>query len=287
MQREKPFVYIDTNFSLSEMLMLKLAFNSSEFELVGLSTISSFMNSLSSANNILSMAGEEGIIFPIAKGEDKNLKGQEILTVGENKTYFTKSIDYLSEKKAYESLYELALDCGRLDIITTGPLTNIAKALLKYHDFKDYIDHIFILGSSFASGDITQNSEFNFFTDPKAINVVLDEDIETFILPIDIANSLNLSDEILDIDTKDEVLKKILELYKKLDKDQRDVSRALLLYMALTPQAFIFEEKAIKVNEEFDRGSVVEDKKKNKKYIANRVNEESFYDFLKTKLGDI
>ncbi len=30
MEKEKPFVYIDTNFSLSEMLMLKLAFNSNE-----------------------------------------------------------------------------------------------------------------------------------------------------------------------------------------------------------------------------------------------------------------
>lgn len=287
MQREKPFVYIDTNFSLSEMLMLKLAFNSSEFEIVGISTISSFMNSLTSANNILSMAGEEGLILPIAKGEDENLKGQEILTVGENKRYFDKAFDYLSEKDASDSLYDLALDCGRLDIITTGPLTNIAKAIEKYPDIVDFIDHIFILGSSFASGDITQNSEFNFFTDPKAVNIILNEDIETFILPIDLANSLNLPDEVLDIKNDDEVLRKILKLYKRLDKDQRDVSRALLLYMALTPQAFIFEEKAIKVNEDFDRGSVVEDSSKKKKYIANRVNEESFYDFLKTKLGDM
>ncbi|MDY3006134.1 nucleoside hydrolase [Anaerococcus porci] len=287
MQREKPFVYIDTNFSLSEMLMIKLAFNSSEFELVGLSTITSFMDSKTAANNILSMAGEEGLIFPIASGENKNLKGQDILSLGENKTYFNKPLDYLQEDEGYKALYQIAQDCGRLDIITTGPLTNIAKAIIKYPDFVSYIDHIFIFGSSFGMGDITLNSEFNFFTDPKAVNIVLNEDIETFILPIDLSNSLGLSDDILKIDTHDEILSKIFNLYKKLDKDQRDISRALLLYMAMTPQAFIFEEKSIKVSEDIDRGRILEIDGKKKKYIANRVNEKSFYDFLRDKLGDI
>lgn len=287
MQREKPFVYIDTNFSLSEMLMLKMAFNSYEFELVGLSSIQSFMSSKFAAKNILNMAADENLIFPIACGEDKNIKGQDILTLSEDRLYFNKKGDYLLDEKGYESLYEIAKDCGKIDIIATGPLTNIAKAILAYDDFVDFIDHIFILGSSFMRGDITLKSEFNFFTDPKATNIVLNTNIETFILPIDLSNSLILKDDILNIRTEDRVLTKILSMYKKFDKNQRDVSRALLLYMVLRPQAFIFEEKSIRVNEEFDRGSIVEDEKYKKKYIANRVNEESFYDFLKSELNEV
>ena len=284
MEKEKPFVYIDTNFSLSEMLMLKLAFNSNEFEIVGISSVNSFMDANSAALNILSMTCMEDLILPICEGSFSNLKNQEILTRGDNSVIFDKKDDYLSEEDPEDFLYNLAKDCGRLDIIATGPLTNIGKAIEKYDDFSDYIDHIFILGSNFSSGDITKSSEFNFFTDPKAANIVLKENIDTFILPIDISNSLSLPDEILKNTNSDPVLNKIKEIYKMYPKNERELGAAILLYMVVKPQAFIFEEKSIKVNEEFDRGSITEISSKNKKYVANRVNDQTFFDFLLNRL---
>lgn len=284
MEKEKPFVYIDTNFSLSEMLMLKLAFNSNEFEIVGISSVNSFMDANSAALNILSMTCMEDLILPICEGSSSNLKNQEILTRGENSVIFDKKDDYLSEEKPEDFLYNLARDCGRLDIIATGPLTNIAKAIEKYDDFSDYIGHIFILGSNFSSGDITKSSEFNFFTDPKAANIVLKENIDTFILPIDLSNSLSLPDKILKKTDSDSVLNKIKEIYKMYPKNERELKAAILLYMVVKPQAFIFEEKSIKVNEEFDRGSITEISSKNKKYVANRVNDQTFFDFLLNRL---
>ena len=284
MEKEKPFVYIDTNFSLSEMMMLKLAFNSNEFEIVGISSVNSFMDAKSAALNILSMTCLEDLILPICEGASSNLKNQEILTRGENSVIFDKEDDYLSEEDPEDFLYNLARDCGRLDIIATGPLTNIAKAIVKYDDFVDYIDHIFILGSNFSSGDITKSSEFNFFTDPKAANIVLKENIDTFILPIDLSNSLSLPDKILKKTDSDSVLNKIKEIYKMYPKNERELKAAILLYMVVKPQAFIFEEKSIKVNEEFDRGSITEISSKNKKYVANRVNDQTFFDFLLNRL---
>lgn len=285
MEKEKPFVYIDTNFSLSEILMLKLAFNSNEFEIVGISSVSSFMDSNFAAKNILSMANMEDLILPICAGAFSNLKNQEILIRGENSVIFDKTKDYLSDERCEDFLYNLARDCGRLDIVATGPLTNIAKAIVKYDDFLSYVDHIFVLASNFSLGDVTKNSEFNFFTDPKAANIVLKENIETFILPIDISNSLTLPDEILEKSTSDPVFEKIKDLYKAYPKNEREIKAAMLLYMLIKPQAFIFEEKAIKVNEDFDRGSIVETNSKNKKYLANRVNDQTFFDFLIDRLG--
>lgn len=284
MEKEKPFVYIDTNFSLSEILMLKLAFNSNEFEIVGISSVNSFMDAKSAALNILSMTCMEDLILPICQGSSFNLKNQEILTRGENSVIFDKKDDYLSEEDPEDFLYNLAKDCGRLDIIATGPLTNIVKAIEKYDDFVDYIDHIFILGSNFSSGDITKSSEFNFFTDPRAANIVLKENIDTFILPIDLSNSLTLPDEILKKNSTDPVLNKIKEIYKIYPKNERELKAAILLYMVVKPQAFIFEEKAIKVNEDFDRGAISEISSKNKKYVANRLNDQTFFDFLFDRL---
>ena len=44
MEREKAFIYIDTNFSNDEALMLDMAFRSFDFEIVGISSVASFMS---------------------------------------------------------------------------------------------------------------------------------------------------------------------------------------------------------------------------------------------------
>ncbi|MDU5585125.1 MAG: hypothetical protein E6046_32535, partial [Pseudomonas aeruginosa] len=118
-----------------------------------------------------------------------------------------------------------------------------------------------------------------FFAAKSASIKELTEEIPT------ISNSLTLPDEILEKSISDPVFDKIKDLYKSYPKNEREIKAAMLLYMLVKPQAFIFEEKAIKVNEDFDRGSIVETNSKNKKYLANRVNDQTFFDFLIDRLG--
>lgn len=284
-KREKPFVYIDTNFSLGEALMLKLAFNTYDFELVGISTVSSYMDANNAAENIVGMSEIEDLYLSVSSGEITNLLGQDILLRGENKEVFKNAKDYVEEEAASKNLYELAQDCGRLDIIATGPLTNIAKALRDYDDLEDYIDHIFILGSSFSSGDVTLDAEYNFFTDPLAADEILNRGIDIFVLPLDLSKTLVLNDEVLrDLKAKDEIEKTILKAYQESPEDLRDLGPALLLYLVLTPEAFIFEEDGLSVNTKDQRGKVYRTNKRKKAYIANRVNENAFFEFLKAGL---
>jgi inosine-uridine nucleoside N-ribohydrolase len=286
MQREKPFVYIDTNFSPGEQLMLKLAFSSFDFEIVGISTISSYMDSLSAAENIVGLNEKEELYLSVVKGEEKNLSDQDIIIKGENEKIFENFSDYPEDMDATSHLIQIAEDCGKLDILATGPLTNIAKALREAPELEDYISHIFILGSTFSRGDVTNFSEFNFFTDPIAADEILNSSIECFILPLELSKSIILSDDLIkELEGKDENLDIILKTYKNLDEDLREVGPALLLYLLQVPQAFIFEEEGLKVNLKLERGKVERVNSRKKAYIANRVNEESFYDYLKGNLG--
>lgn len=285
MQREKPFIYIDTNFSLSEQLMLKLAFNSFDFEIVGISTVSSFMDSKNAAENIVGMSEMEELFLSVSKGADKNLSDQEILIRGKNHTIFENKTDYVEEHDVIDNLFEIAQDCGKIDIVASGPLTNIAKALRKYKQLEDYISHIFILGSTFSLGDVTNDAEFNFFTDPLAADEVLNSSIETFILPLELSNSLVLrKDFIKELENKDKSLSKILNQYKKIDENLREVKACLLLYLLQRPEAFIFEESGLRVSDKINRGKVERVDTRKKIYIANRVNENSFFDYLRENL---
>lgn len=285
MKKEKPFLYIDTNFSCGEALMLKLAFNSFDFEIVGISTVSSFMDADFAAENIVGMSEREELFLSVTSGSKKNLMDQEILLRSNNEHIFSNKKDYVEEIDSTKNLYELAKDCGKLDIITTGPLTNIAKAFREYEELEDYIDHIFILGSTFSLGDVTNDAEYNFFTDPKAADEILNKGIEIFILPLDLSKSLVLKDDLIKaLPKKDKITNEILEMYKKEPEDLRNLGPSLLLYLLLTPEAFIFEEDALKVSTKEERGKVYRTDTRKKAYIANRVNENSFFDFISSRL---
>lgn len=285
MHKEKPFIYIDTNFSPADALMLKLAFNSFDFEIVGISTVSSFMDAKTAAENIVGMSEREELFLSVSSGATHNLMDQEILLKSENKHFFSNEKDYVEDEDTTKNLYDLAQDCGKLDIITTGPLTNIAKALREHEDLEDYIGHIFILGSTFSLGDVTNEAEYNFFTDPIAADEILNTSIDVFILPLELSRSLVLNDSYLkSISKDDKITRKILNLYKNMPEDLRDLGPALLLYLVLTPEAFIFEEDGLKIETKQGRGKVIRTSSRKKAYIANRVNESSFFDFIKASL---
>ena len=72
-------------------------------------------------------------------------------------------------------------------------------------------------------------------------------------------------------------LEKLLKAY-----DKEPLLAALLLYLSQRPEAFIFEDTGLKVN--FDEKILDRSKSRPKAYLVNKVNEESFYDYLRAIL---
>lgn len=277
MQKEKAFIYIDTNFSDDEALMLDMAFRSFNFELVGLSSIRSYMTATTAADNILGLNESHELFLPIAKGNETNIVDKEIKIKGLDKKYYQSHKDYLEEVEVSDHLYDIAADCGKIDIITTGPLTNIAQALEKHEDLEDYISHIFI------SGGNLYGPEYNFIEDPKAINKILNSSIDLFILPKNLADQIEISDDFLKNLAKDKKNEKILENLLA-NKENRFLYAPLLLYLLEKPEAFIFEESGIKVDDKENLGEMIRINSRKKLYLANKVNIESFLTYLEGKL---
>ena len=74
--------------------------------------------------------------------------------------------DFISKILANYRRREVAL-------IATGPLTNIARTILKDLEMANSLSKICIMGGTFGLaskvyGNITQYAEFNFYCDPKA-----------------------------------------------------------------------------------------------------------------------
>ena len=89
-----------------------------------------------------------------------------------------------------------------LEIVTLGPLTNIAKMIENNKDNLDSIKNIFIMGgSSNALGNVTKFAEYNFWVDPEAADIVLNAGIPTTMIGWD----PSLYDAMIDIDKINEI----------------------------------------------------------------------------------
>ena len=273
MDYEKPFIFIDTNFGLDEALMIKMAFNSFDFEILGMSTSDGKMNPVLAAENIVGLSTEEGLFLPVAAG--KPFSDYHYL----DKEIFSTTKDYIEKMPAYENIIDKAEDCGRLDIIATSGLTNIAKALEEAPEIEDYISHIFILG-----GETDEEVSGTFIEDPEAVDKILNTSIDLFLLPLGIANEPLLSDDmIVKLYGKDKNLDTILDEFKNEPLENRLLKAPLLLYLTQAPEAFIFEESGFGVitsDLEGEVGSLYRTNSRKKNYRVTRVNEEVFYDFL-------
>lgn len=96
---------------------------------------------------------------------------------------------------------------GKLIILCLGPLNNIAHAITEHPTIREKIERIVILGGSLHSTEsITvpptdrwkESSDYNFFVDPCAANIVLTSQIPITLVPLDITNLAPLNPIVLD-----------------------------------------------------------------------------------------
>ncbi len=96
----------------------------------------------------------------------------------------------LAKEHAVEFLIETlrAARPGSVTICATGPLTNIATALICAPDIKRGIRELVIMGGAwFERGNITPAAEFNMYVDPHAAKVVFESGVPIVVLPRDVA----------------------------------------------------------------------------------------------------
>ncbi len=68
----------------------------------------------------------------------------------------------------------LAAERSSVTLVPTGPLTNIAMALVKEPRIAEHIKEIVLMGGAMReAGNITPSAEFNFFVDPHAAEIIL------------------------------------------------------------------------------------------------------------------
>lgn len=93
---------------------------------------------------------------------------------------------------------ELRRSTEKVTLIPTGPLTNIAAALIGAPDIVDKIEEIVFMGGAVYGGNWSPAAEFNILVDPEAAKKVLETPVPKTMIGLDVTHKAFLVKEDID-----------------------------------------------------------------------------------------
>ena len=212
-----------------------------------------------------------------------------------------KEVEAKTADEFYKEVLENETD---LEIVTLGPLTNIANMIEKNKGSLDSIKHIYIMGgSSNALGNVTKFAEYNFWVDPEAADIVLNAGIPTTMIGwdpslYDAMIDINKINEIESLNTKfskftNDIQVVLREMMKELlNQDAYDLPDPLAMSVFLDETIISQSVEAnvrVDVRDGMTRGGCVIDymniePETHKTRIVQRCNPDKFFELLKSSL---
>ena len=216
-------------------------------------------------------------------------------------TPINKEVESKTAAEFYKEVLENETD---LEIVTLGPLTNIANMIEKNKGNLDSIKHIYIMGgSSNALGNVTKFAEYNFWVDPEAADIVLNAGIPTTMIGwdpslYDAMIDINKINEIESLNTKfskftNDIQVVLREMMKELlNQDAYDLPDPLAMSVFLDETIISQSVEAnvrVDVRDGMTRGGCVIDymniePETHKTRIVQRCNPDKFFELLKSSL---
>jgi pyrimidine-specific ribonucleoside hydrolase len=194
-------ILIDCDPGHDDMMAIMLACASPELELLGVSTVAGNQTGEKTYRNALrtlTLIGRTDI--PVARGADKPLLRP--LTVAPE-IHGVSGLDGADlPEPAFRGLAEHASDFlirnimesrDPVTLVPTGPLTNVALALLKEPELARRVQRIVLMGGAVRESNITPAAEFNIYVDPEAARIVFGCGAPLVMVGLDVTNRARLS----------------------------------------------------------------------------------------------
>lgn len=200
---------IDTDPGVDDAFALALAAASPEVELIGVTTVFgnvSLENTTRNALRLLALLGRDDV--PVGVGASRPLvHPHPHLSSAHGSDGLSGYADTLPEatrgpdaRDAVTLLRDLLDQADRpVTIVPIGPLTNIALLLAAHPNVKPKIGRLVVMGGGVNGGNVTATAEFNVWSDPEAARrVLVEEDVPTTLVPMDLTRRCAVSAEWLD-----------------------------------------------------------------------------------------
>lgn len=183
------------------MLFLAEAHRNGGVELVGSGAVGGNVEVAQTARNTLNLWDLAGLEIPVAAGAARPLLSP-LNTVphihgddGLANTHLGPPRRRPTGEHAVDQILRLSREhAGDLTLLTTGPLTNPAFALLRDPQLADRLQRLVVMGGSLGSGNETPTAEANIYNDPEAARVVFSSGVRVTMVGLDVTHRTYLEE---------------------------------------------------------------------------------------------
>jgi purine nucleosidase len=179
-QQAEPLV-IDVDTGIDDALALLYACAAPEAEILGVSTVVGNVSLNAATRNtraVLALAERgdipvwPGAATPLSSGsaDARHVHGES----GLGHAVLPEPPEPASRMHAVDAIIAAAhAHAGRLMLVATGPLTNVALAVMREPELPSLVGRFVIMGGAYAEpGNVTPCAEFNIWHDPEAARIV-------------------------------------------------------------------------------------------------------------------
>ncbi len=250
-------VLIDCDPGIDDAIALLMAFRNEQLNIVALTTVFGNNGIEATTNNALRLNDRFQFGVDVYKGASQpvfhparphgDFHGKDGLGSADYPAASSKA----KQGYAWDVMYQEAKKYPKeLTIITLGPVTNVAIALAKYEDLKDYVKEIIMMAGSATTGNELPFSEANVVSDAYAMEMVLKSQIPLTMVGLNATETTRLSEvEFREMfDATKPIAKEVRQMVEYLKSIQNRTGNpgfvihdAAAMHVALYPEAAVIE----------------------------------------------
>ena len=253
-------VIIDTDPGLDDAVAILFALNSGRFDVLGLTTVAGNIGidvTTRNAGRLLALLGRRDI--PVITGAAAPLARpgiDEAAIHGNDGLGGVVLPGPLTEPHGYAPFWIAdqlrANHAGSVDILALGPLTNIALLLRDHADAARRIGRLIVMGGVVDDkGNVGPHSEFNFASDPEAVDAVLRAGLDVTLIPLDVTRKVRASlafVQSLRTGTAGNAAADLISAYFQDGHESRPLHDPCVMLLALAPELFSIEAHTVSVD---------------------------------------
>lgn len=198
-------ILIDTDPGIDDAMAIFYALESSELDVIGLTTIFGNVDiavATSNALKLLEIAGRPEV--PVARGVDRPLampyRGPVAFVHGDDgqgNVFLPPPTTTAHELDAPHFIIRSVLDApGEITLVALGPLTNLALAMQIEPTLGSHLAGIVLMGgNAFTLGNASPAAEANILNDPEAADIVFGADCQVVMAGLDVTEQILMTSE--------------------------------------------------------------------------------------------
>lgn len=195
---------LDCDPGVDDVFAILMAHRKPEIDIKAICTVSGNVGIEMTTYNAQLVAGLLEVDCIIAKGASKPLikEAPPISTVhgkdglgGFAHMFGSERLLPLNDLNALDTYRKILTESKEpVYIAAVGPLTNLAILFLAYPELKSKIAAVSIMGGAMKMGNITPYSEFNFYKDPEAADIVMKSGVRLMMCGLNVTRKATLSE---------------------------------------------------------------------------------------------